>query len=148
MSQTLAVANGDIDINALGSGDLIQGRDKASQDYAEILLSDYDAERGYGGKLHNMVVPGLGAKAIISSEIQKITNRLISMQASDPDTDPSERIVSAQDIKVVVGNNNQEAQFSVGLRTADAGNITLSDTVRLKPIQLAHTWPGGQMPFV
>lgn len=146
MSTTLRVANGDLELNAAGLGELISGRAKTSQDYAEILLSDYDAERGYGGKLHSMVVPGLGAKAILSAEIQRITNRLISMQSSDPNTDSSERIVSAQEIRVSV--DKQEAQFQSELRTADAGSLTLADNVRLKPIQLAHTWPGGQMPFV
>lgn len=146
MSHTLAVANGDLDINALGSCDLISGQDKLSQDVAEALLSDYDYERDYGGKLQTMVVPGLGAKAMVSSEVQRILTRLQSMQSQDSSITSDERISSVSDIKVVM--DKSDAHFEVSINTANASKLTMSDVVRLRPIQLAHTWPNGQMPIL
>lgn len=146
MSQTLAVANGDLDINALGSGDLIQGRDKASQDTAEILLSDYDAERDYGGKLQTMSVPGAGAKSIISTELQAIMRRLQNQQALDPAITAAEKIASVPGIDVQ-SINETDYLFRLQLRTADQGTITMTDTVRYRRMQLSHTWPHGTLPF-
>lgn len=145
MSQTLAVANGDLDINAVGSVDLISGRDKVSQDIAEILLSEYDASRDYGGKLQTMVVPGTGAKALIANELQRILKRLQISQASDPGISAAEKIISVKDVKVSQVNDT-DYTFSVTIQTADNGSLVLTDSVKYRPVQIAHTWPSGMFP--
>ena len=146
MSQTLAVANGDLDINALGTCDLIQGRDKVSQDIAEILLSDYDAERDYGGKLQTMSVTGAGAKALVSSELQGIMKRLQAMQSNDPNITSQERIASVPNI-IVNKITDTDFTFQIDVRTVDRGTLSMVDTVRFRNVKLAHTWPGGVNPF-
>ena len=146
MSQTLAVANGDLDINALGSCDLIQGRDKVNQDIAEILLSDFNRARNYGGRLQTMSVPGAGAKSIVAAELQTIMQRLQAMQSQDPTITAAERISAVQSIKV--GEiNATDFTFQINVQTADNGKLSLSDSVQYRQMQLAQTWPGGVQPF-
>lgn len=146
MSYTLAVADGDLDINAVGTTDLVQGRDKLSQDLAEILLSDYDAERDYGGKLQTMSVTGPGAKALVSSELQAITNRLKAMQSQDKTATVSERIASVPGIDVQQLQST-DFVFRIRVRTADANTVAVQDVLKYRPTSLAHIWPNGVSPF-
>jgi hypothetical protein len=146
MSQTLAVANGDLDINAVGSVDIISGRDKVNQDIAEILLSNYDRSRNYGGRLQTMSVPGAGAKSIISAELQTIMSRLQAMQSQDPTITAAERISAVQSIKV--GEiNATDFTFQIVVQTADSGSVVLTDSVTYRSIQLSQTYPNGIQPF-
>lgn len=147
MSKTLAVANGDLDTGAAGSGILIEKEDKANQDIAEALLSEYDVVRDQGGKLAFMVVPAVGGKTLIAGEIQRIISRLKASQADDAWLTLEERIL---DSTVSVYQDPNTGYFFFRLQCQLAGNntITITDSVRQRVTQLAHTWPNGIQPFV
>jgi hypothetical protein len=147
MSRTLAVSNGDLDTGAAGSGILIEGADKANQDIAEALLSEYDFVRDQGGKLAYMVVPAIGGKTLIAGEVQKIIQRLKASQAEDPWITLDERILDA-DVSVYRDDSTGYFFFRLSCPTAGNSVITVTDSVRQRVTQLAHTWPNGVQPFM
>lgn len=145
MSYTLAVADGDLDINASGSGILLSGRDKMSQDVAESLLSDYDPDNNLGGKLHSMVVPGYSGKTLVVTEVQRIIDRLQRNQSKDPNITPDERITSVLSI-TADQLSETDIGFKARLQTADNGSLVMTDSLKFRPMRLAHTWPNGVDP--
>jgi hypothetical protein len=145
MSETLAVADGDLEINAAGSGFLITGRDKMSQDVAESLLNEFDDDTGLGGKLHTMVVPGYGGKTLVVTEVQRILERLQRNQSKDASITPAERITSVVRIDAEQRSETDVA-FQAHIQTADNGSLVMTDALKFRPMRLAHTWPHGVNP--
>lgn len=145
MSYTLAVADGDLDINAAGAGILITDRDKLSQDVAESLLNDYDQETDLGGKLHSMVVPGLSGKTLVVTEVQRILNRLQRNQSRDANITPAERISAVTSITAEQVSDT-DVSFHARIQTADNGSLVMTDSLSFRTTRLAHTWPNGVDP--
>ncbi len=139
MSKTLAIANGDLEINARGSVDLIEGRDKLSQDFAEILLSDFDATRNYGAKLSNIVVATGAAKSFVASELYNVVSRLQQHQQEDPNCTASERLSAVTKLNVEV--DGRDVYFEIGLQSQDRGTLTIKDGIRLRSTKLGHILP-------
>lgn len=146
MSKTLAVKNGDFDINALGSIDTISGRDKLSQDFAEACVSDYDPSRDCGGKLEYLQVTNIGAKAVISGELMRIAKRLQAQQSQDPYLDADEELVRLGDVEVTK-KSGMSYTFHTTLFNGSSA-ITHSQVMKRRLATLGHLQSRPPAPII
>ena len=88
MSRTLKKEDGDLYINpSNGRGSYITGNEKLAQDVADVFMTIYDPERGYGFNLatiedvnsHSSSLPGFSV-GLIRSEVRDALERLEALQ--------------------------------------------------------------------
>jgi hypothetical protein len=139
MSRTLAIVNGDIFVNPRGTGDWIEGRDKLSQDFAELVLSDEDPSHDWGTRLKKVVVGTGAARSFVTSELHKAAAKLQRHQQNDQACTPEERLASVSYLNVEVSGN--DCDFQMTLKTQAPGSLTLRDGIQLRTPKLGHTMP-------
>lgn len=140
MSWTIAIENGDIFVNPLGSGDRIDGRDKLSQDWAECLLSKEDDTHDWGTQLGDVVVGTGAARSFVTSQLHGAAAKLQRHQSSDPNCTDDERLVGLSYLNVEV--DGTDCNFEATLKTANS-SLTVKDGIRLRKPKLGHTMPRG-----
>lgn len=136
MSYTLAVENGDLFVNARGSGDMISGRDKLSQDFAETLLTVYDPSTDNGSRLGRIVVGAGASKSFVTSELHECSSRLQRKQQQDPACTPDERLASVSRVEVEV--KGRDCYFDMALRTSSGQTLVIQDGIQLRVPKLGH----------
>lgn len=144
MSLTIAIENGDFYVNPRGTADLIGGRDKLSQEFAENVLSDEDPTHDWGTRLNNVVVGTGAAKSFVTSQLHNAAAKLQRHQQNDPNCTDDERLASVSYLNVEVDGN--DCAFEMTLKTANS-SLTIKDGIRLRKPKLGHTIPQGWNNF-
>lgn len=136
MSKTLQVSNGDLNINSQGIANTVSNINKAAQDVARHVLSDFSETFSEGSELNNLQdINNNFTETLIQQYIYEAVNRLIVKQ--DLNTDRDDDIVRVEDIKV----------RRVGLTTAvfylevlhESGEVvTLVDSIGQTETKLDH----------
>lgn len=150
MSFTLKVSNGDLDINeSRGLVNMVSGVEKAGQDAARHLLSEFDTFFQEGNQL---IDDGAGAvdTSVLLSEIlvtqfltESINRLIIKQQVSNDD----ERITRVNQIKTRrVGLTTLAFMIEVTLSGGRTASIV--DKVDLKPTNLDHILNSGAFTTV
>lgn len=136
MSRTLAVENGDLFVNARGTGDWISGRDKLSQDFAETLLTEYDPETDNGTRLTKIVVGAGASKSFVTAELHGGVSRLQRKQQQDSHCTADERLASVSRLNVEV--KGRDCYFDIALRTGSGETLVVQDGIQLRVPKLGH----------
>ena len=137
MSKTIKIANGDIDINSQGILRTVNNINKAAQDVARHVLTDFSETFSEGSELRTLQDANNSfTDTLIQQYLYEAVNRLIVKQ--DLNTDRDDTIVRVEDIKV----------RRVGLTTAvfymevlhESGEVvTITDVVgNIQETQLDH----------
>jgi hypothetical protein len=137
MSKTVQISNGDLNINSQGIVNTVNSINKAAQDVARHVLTDFSETFSEGSELNTLEdANNTFTESLIQQYLYEAVNRLIVKQ--DLNSDSDDNIVRVEDIKV----------RRVGLTTAvfylevlhESGEVvTLVDTVgQIKQTQLDH----------
>lgn len=134
MSKTLAMANGDWYVNPLGQGELIEGRDKALQDFGMYLMCDKYSS------LNTLIGNAQVSKGAVSAAIMTSIQRLQSAQSNDPHCTAAERITATSKLELAI--DGRDVYFVVDVTTADKSTITVADGLQYRRPQ-----PGASSGF-
>ena len=140
MTTTIRVSNGDIDIDEnRGVINVVSGIEKAGQDVARHLLSEFDVHFQEGNQL---IDDGVGTvdtsvllnEVLVNQFLTEALNRLIIKQQTASD---SERIIRVSQIKTrKVGLTT--LAFLVEVLFSNGQTATIVDKVDIKATQLDH----------
>lgn len=138
MSKTIGIKDGDFDFDDYGRMVQIDGPDKSSQDFSEIVLSTYDVSRDYGTKITPGYVPPVGGEAFISMELSNSVERLMSLQAADKASTPDERIAAITALDVNGQSDRTSYDYNIALRTETGDSVVASDRVKVRRMSFGH----------
>lgn len=133
--ETFKIVNGDLVDNDKGRFDLVSGANKAGQDMAEYLLSEYTASFQEGNELLNSLgVVGDVGEPLVVQYLTEAVNRLITKSVVN---DFDEKIVGITQLRVQRVNLTSivffiEVEYSGGTR------LSLVDTLQLEQVGLDH----------
>lgn len=149
MGTTLRIVNGQLDLDTnTGLVNQVTGNRKCSQDLAECLLQDYDADINYGSFLTEVVtnstaIPFAG-DLFIRHYIAQAVELLKAKQLEDSTSTSDERIT---DIAQLITQTNQDTNtvgfyLSVDTETLNADVALVNIPTLVQPTQLNQLYEG------
>ena len=146
MTITLQKTDGDLFLDPeTGRGVEITGSTKTDQELADLYLSDYDADRGWGSSFDLASLMGGNSsidqvKALTFFRLQQANDRILDKQSKDPTLMADEVIHDFPLTDVFVDASTQSIVF---FSVADVGNTTIAQTIGLtfKPTSMRQVLP-------
>lgn len=147
MSWTLKVSNGDYDFEvSTGKVPKVTDFEKASQDLAEVQLSNFDADRNYGNELLDMdLTPSYAiAAGEVTRTVSEAFSRLQAMQSSQRNLSVGEKLSHIEQLTVVPTGDGSMIYY-MDARLTNGQSITAAMQAGKAPqmTKLGHLLPAG-----